>query len=72
VFHPRCPRATDICREAEPPLVRYANGHLAACHHPMSVSQDEMAAATKDPSSPLSASDELPKTAQAGDGAVQA
>ena len=24
VFHPRCPRATDICREVEPPLARYA------------------------------------------------
>ena len=23
VFHPRCPRATDICREVEPPLARY-------------------------------------------------
>ena len=23
VFHPRCPRATDICREIEPPLARY-------------------------------------------------
>ena len=30
VFHPRCPRATDICREVEPPLARYPNGHLAA------------------------------------------
>ena len=34
VFHPRCPRATDICREVEPPLARYPSGHLAACHHP--------------------------------------
>ena len=38
VFHPRCPRATDICREVEPPLTRYPSGHLAACHHPMNVS----------------------------------
>ncbi|HEY1274626.1 MAG TPA: oligopeptide/dipeptide ABC transporter ATP-binding protein, partial [Thermoleophilaceae bacterium] len=52
VFHPRCPRATEICREIEPPLARYPNGHLAACHHPMSVTADEIAAATKDPSSP--------------------
>jgi oligopeptide/dipeptide ABC transporter ATP-binding protein len=60
VFHPRCPRATDICREVEPPLARYANGHLAACHHPLGVSADEIKAATKDPSSPVSSGDELP------------
>ena len=37
-FHPRCPRATDICKQVEPPLTEYANGHLAACHHPLNVS----------------------------------
>ena len=63
VFHPRCPRATEICRQVEPPLARYRNGHLAACHHPMSVSDEEITAATKDPSSPLSAEDELPSVA---------
>jgi oligopeptide/dipeptide ABC transporter ATP-binding protein len=66
VFHPRCPRATDICRQVEPPLARYANGHLAACHHPMSVTPEEIAAATKDPSSPLSSGDEMPGTPQTG------
>jgi peptide/nickel transport system ATP-binding protein len=66
VFHPRCPRATQICREIEPPLARYPNGHLAACHHPMSVSADEIKSATKDPSSPLSAGDEMPDAAQNG------
>jgi peptide/nickel transport system ATP-binding protein len=66
VFHPRCPRATDVCREIEPPLARYANGHLAACHHPMSVSPDEVAAVTKDPSSPLSSGEELPAPPQTG------
>jgi oligopeptide/dipeptide ABC transporter ATP-binding protein len=60
VFHPRCPRATDICREIEPPLARYPGSHLAACHHPLNVSDDEIAAATRDPSSPLSAGDALP------------
>jgi oligopeptide transport system ATP-binding protein len=38
-FHPRCRYATDVCREAEPPLVDYGNGHLAACHHPLNVDQ---------------------------------
>jgi oligopeptide/dipeptide ABC transporter ATP-binding protein len=63
VFHPRCPRATEICTTVEPPLARYPNGHLAACHHPLNVSADEIAAATKDPSSPLSSGKEMPDAA---------
>jgi oligopeptide/dipeptide ABC transporter ATP-binding protein len=63
VFHPRCPRATEICMRVEPPLARYPSGHLAACHHPISVSPEEVAAATRDPSSPLSAGDEMPAAA---------
>jgi oligopeptide/dipeptide ABC transporter ATP-binding protein len=55
VFHPRCPHATDVCRQVEPPLMAYANGHLAACHHPLSVSAAEIEAAAIAPSSPLSA-----------------
>jgi oligopeptide/dipeptide ABC transporter ATP-binding protein len=64
VFHPRCPRATSICREIEPPLVRYANGHLAACHHPMNVSAEEIRTAVKDETSPLSAGDEMPSAGE--------
>jgi oligopeptide/dipeptide ABC transporter ATP-binding protein len=60
-FHPRCPHATDICKRVEPPLAEYANGHLAACHHPLNVSREEISAATKSPASPLSAGDELPQ-----------
>jgi oligopeptide/dipeptide ABC transporter ATP-binding protein len=71
VFHPRCPRATEVCRRVEPPLARYPNGHLAACHHPLSVSRSEIEAATKDPASPLSAGDELPAAA-ASNGASDA
>ena len=33
-FHTRCPYATDVCKEVEPPLAEYPGGHLAACHHP--------------------------------------
>ncbi|MBA3261630.1 MAG: ATP-binding cassette domain-containing protein [Thermoleophilaceae bacterium] len=62
VFHPRCPRATQVCREEEPPLVRYPNGHLAACHHPLNVSDAEIRDAARDPSSPVSAGDSLPGT----------
>jgi oligopeptide/dipeptide ABC transporter ATP-binding protein len=64
VFHPRCPRATEICRTVEPPLTRYPNGHLAACHHPLSVTAEEIAAAEKDPSSPLSSGDNMPDRAE--------
>jgi oligopeptide/dipeptide ABC transporter ATP-binding protein len=66
VFHPRCPRATQICREVEPPLARYANGHLAACHHPMNVNVEEIEAATKDETSPASAGDEMPSSSSNG------
>jgi oligopeptide/dipeptide ABC transporter ATP-binding protein len=66
VFHPRCPRATQICREVEPPLARYPNGHLAACHHPMNVSVEEIEAATKDETSPASAGDEMPSASSNG------
>ena len=65
VFHPRCPRATEVCKTVEPPLARYANGHLAACHHPLHVTAEEISAAEKDPSSPLSAGDDLPDRAEA-------
>jgi len=33
VFHPRCPKATDLCREAIPSFVEKRPGHWAACHH---------------------------------------
>jgi oligopeptide transport system ATP-binding protein len=37
-FHPRCRYATEICRMSEPPLVLHGSSHLAACHHPLTVS----------------------------------
>ncbi len=55
VFHPRCPYATDVCRSVQPPLTRYANGHLAACHHPRNVTPAELAAAERSDASPLAA-----------------
>ena len=61
VFHPRCPRATAVCKTVEPPLTEYANGHLAACHHPLNVTEAEIAAATISPASPLSAGKEKPE-----------
>ena len=59
-FHTRCPRATEICKEAEPPLAAYAGGHLAACHHPLNVSPAEISAAARSPLSPLSAGELMP------------
>ncbi len=34
-FHPRCPRATEICKQQVPPLKDYGGRHFAACWHPM-------------------------------------
>jgi oligopeptide transport system ATP-binding protein len=33
-FHPRCPKAAEICRRVDPPVVEMVPGHLAACHFP--------------------------------------
>jgi peptide/nickel transport system ATP-binding protein len=59
-FHTRCPRATELCRRVEPPLVDYGNGHLAACHHPVGVTPAELPRASISPASPRSAGDVLP------------
>ncbi len=33
-FHPRCPYATDICRQVAPPFEdKLIKGHFVACHH---------------------------------------
>jgi peptide/nickel transport system ATP-binding protein len=34
-FHPRCPRATEVCTKVQPPLTELAAGRFAACHHPL-------------------------------------
>ena len=66
-FHTRCPRATEVCREVEPPLARYPSGHLAACHHPLNVSEQEIAAAEYSDLSPLSAGRLMPGGTEAPD-----
>jgi oligopeptide/dipeptide ABC transporter ATP-binding protein len=63
VFHPRCPRATEVCRTVEPPLTAYPGGHLAACHHPLNVTEAEIASAERSDRSPQTAGDELPTVA---------
>ena len=62
-FHPRCSRASDICRISEPQLTEYANGHSAACHHPQHVTAQEIAASTRSDASPLSSGSETPVAA---------
>lgn len=38
-FHPRCPYATDICRECEPELKELFPGHKAACWSPLGIKE---------------------------------
>ncbi len=59
-FHPRCPRASEICRASEPPLTEFADGHLVACHHPLNVDSAQLSTARRSELSPLSAGDALP------------
>jgi oligopeptide/dipeptide ABC transporter ATP-binding protein len=71
-FHPRCPYATEICRTVEPPLTEYAHGHLAACHHPRTVTAEDIAAARRSELSPRTAGDELPVASEASPGRADA
>src|SRR6266480_3134664 len=57
-FHPRCRYMTDICQQAEPPLVDYGNGHLAACHHPLNVDKETLARVSASPRHTPAAADE--------------
>jgi oligopeptide/dipeptide ABC transporter ATP-binding protein len=61
-FHTRCRYATDICKTIEPPLTQYPDGHLAACHHPLNVTAEELAGAIRSDSSPLDSGPDLPQT----------
>ncbi|MDG1820031.1 MAG: ATP-binding cassette domain-containing protein [Porticoccaceae bacterium] len=40
-FHPRCDRATDICREQLPTMTMVSSSHQAACHHYQQPSADQ-------------------------------
>lgn len=39
-FHPRCPRATDECRQVRPSLAPIAPSHEVACIHPLSAREE--------------------------------
>jgi oligopeptide/dipeptide ABC transporter ATP-binding protein len=64
-FHTRCPRASELCTQVEPPLVDYGDGHLAACHHPVNVSAEELSRAKIAPESPRSAGEDVPGPGEA-------
>jgi len=34
-FHPRCPRAADVCAVGAPPIAAFEAGHTVACHFPV-------------------------------------
>lgn len=40
-FHPRCPFATEICSEVDPPLVDIGGLHFTACHHHDKITRDQ-------------------------------
>ncbi len=61
-FHTRCPWATEICSEVEPPLMDFGEGRIAACHHPQNVSRVQANGAQIVPESPISAGDTRPDT----------
>ncbi|MCR9087076.1 MAG: ABC transporter ATP-binding protein [Rhodobacteraceae bacterium] len=42
-FHPRCPKAAPACSQSVPQPVVMGDGHLAACHFPMTVEPQEAA-----------------------------
>jgi len=74
-FNTRCPVATDVCREVEPPLTLYPGGHQAACHHPLNVTAGDLTGAVRSVQSPLSSGFDLPTEAgvePSGDGPATA
>lgn len=34
-FHPRCPYASERCREEEPEMIEDAGGRMVKCHFPL-------------------------------------
>jgi oligopeptide/dipeptide ABC transporter ATP-binding protein len=65
-FHPRCRYMTDVCRQVEPPLTDYGNGHLAACHHPLNVDRETLERVQAAASTPISADEDATPSEPAG------
>jgi oligopeptide/dipeptide ABC transporter ATP-binding protein len=45
-FHPRCPKAEQICSQIEPPLEPKGGGTIAACHFPLTLEEADERTAT--------------------------
>jgi oligopeptide/dipeptide ABC transporter ATP-binding protein len=45
-FHPRCPKAQQVCSQIEPPLEPKGGGTIAACHFPLTREEAEERVAT--------------------------
>ncbi len=58
-FHTRCPWATEICSQDEPPLAEYESGQAAACHHPRNVDSQMIAGARTRRGAPPTARPEM-------------
>ncbi|HEX4790548.1 MAG TPA: ABC transporter ATP-binding protein [Actinospica sp.] len=41
-FEPRCPMATEVCAQSEPPLAQGADGRWAACHHADRIAAEDL------------------------------
>jgi peptide/nickel transport system ATP-binding protein len=48
-FHPRCPKAQEICSQVEPPLEPKGQGTIAACHFPLTQEEAAERVATASP-----------------------
>jgi peptide/nickel transport system ATP-binding protein len=44
-FHPRCARATEICRRERPPVTPLGGGHEVRCYHPIETPHEPTASA---------------------------
>ena len=72
VFRTRCPRARDLCAREVPRLSDYGDGHVAACHFPLNITQDEVERSTKSPLSPLDSGDTAPARVEDDDAPLTA
>ena len=50
-FHPRCPRAVDVCLTETPQLTPIGDGHLVACHRPLENGWESVTMSDRQPSS---------------------
>lgn len=65
-FATRCPVASDVCRESDPPLAQVSPGHATACHHPELTNE----AFAIDPSPVMATSASRPPAETTGDADV--